>query len=105
MCGVGSMIVSFYQNSKKIENFYFQAEDGIRYRNVTGVQTCALPIFQFLTYLILQWIFDQFHLITLSYRIFLFLKGFPYSLFLYHQEDLLLFLNLNQPFYLVVPLV
>src|SRR5207249_8047104 len=24
--------------------FYFQAEDGIRYRNVTGVQTCALPI-------------------------------------------------------------
>src|SRR5699024_11929966 len=23
----------------------FQAEDGIRYRNVTGVQTCALPIF------------------------------------------------------------
>src|SRR5699024_11388846 len=26
--------------------FFFQAEDGIRYRNVTGVQTCALPIFQ-----------------------------------------------------------
>src|SRR5699024_7091709 len=25
---------------------FFQAEDGIRYRNVTGVQTCALPIFQ-----------------------------------------------------------
>src|SRR5699024_11298021 len=24
---------------------FFQAEDGIRYRNVTGVQTCALPIF------------------------------------------------------------
>src|SRR5207248_7004582 len=24
--------------------FYFQAEDGIRYRTVTGVQTCALPI-------------------------------------------------------------
>src|SRR5699024_722945 len=24
-----------------------QAEDGIRYRNVTGVQTCALPIFLF----------------------------------------------------------
>src|SRR5699024_12194968 len=23
---------------------YFQAEDGIRDRNVTGVQTCALPI-------------------------------------------------------------
>src|SRR5699024_11611335 len=25
--------------------FLFQAEDGIRDRNVTGVQTCALPIF------------------------------------------------------------
>src|SRR5699024_6947831 len=24
--------------------FFFQAEAGIRYRNVTGVQTCALPI-------------------------------------------------------------
>src|SRR5699024_11820828 len=27
--------------------FFFQAEDGIRDRNVTGVQTCALPIFFF----------------------------------------------------------
>src|SRR5699024_12326268 len=26
--------------------FFFQAEDGIRARNVTGVQTCALPIFE-----------------------------------------------------------
>src|SRR6266850_1980577 len=25
--------------------FFFQAEDGIRYYKVTGVQTCALPIF------------------------------------------------------------
>src|SRR2546430_6809627 len=25
--------------------FFFQAEDGIRYLTVTGVQTCALPIF------------------------------------------------------------
>src|SRR6266511_4919268 len=25
--------------------FFFQAEDGIRYLHVTGVQTCALPIF------------------------------------------------------------
>src|SRR5699024_12161639 len=24
--------------------FFFQAEDGIRDRNVTGVQTCALPM-------------------------------------------------------------
>src|SRR5699024_11673822 len=29
--------------------FFFQAEDGIRDRNVTGVQTCALPIL-FLAY-------------------------------------------------------
>src|SRR5207249_8824884 len=27
--------------------FFFQAEDGIRDRNVTGVQTCALPISTF----------------------------------------------------------
>src|SRR5699024_12154415 len=27
-----------------IVSFFFQAEDGIRDRNVTGVQTCALPI-------------------------------------------------------------
>src|SRR5699024_12013449 len=27
-------------------NFFFQAEDGIRDRNVTGVQTCALPIYE-----------------------------------------------------------
>src|SRR5699024_11601613 len=26
------------------EDFFFQAEDGIRDRNVTGGQTCALPI-------------------------------------------------------------
>src|SRR5699024_11594986 len=29
--------------------FFFQAEDGIRDRNVTGVQTCALPIYRNLT--------------------------------------------------------
>src|SRR5690606_34222594 len=27
-----------------INYFFFQAEDGIRYFHVTGVQTCALPI-------------------------------------------------------------
>src|SRR6266581_3833197 len=27
-----------------VANFVFQAEDGIRYGRVTGVQTCALPI-------------------------------------------------------------
>src|SRR5260370_26148152 len=25
--------------------FFFKAEDGIRYSSVTGVQTCALPIY------------------------------------------------------------
>src|SRR5437879_12910571 len=29
--------------------FFFQAEDGIRDTSVTGVQTCALPIFGFRT--------------------------------------------------------
>src|SRR5437667_4514321 len=28
----------------RIKNFFFQAEDGIRDRDVTRVQTCALPI-------------------------------------------------------------
>src|SRR5699024_11581006 len=28
------------------DSFFFQAEDGIRDRNVTGVQTCALPILE-----------------------------------------------------------
>src|SRR5699024_11725412 len=28
---------------------FFQAEDGIRDRNVTGVQTCALPIYDIMT--------------------------------------------------------
>src|SRR5699024_11829776 len=28
----------------------FQAEDGIRARNVTGVQTCALPISQYIEF-------------------------------------------------------
>jgi len=28
-------------------SFFFQAEDGIRDRDVTGVQTCALPISAF----------------------------------------------------------
>src|SRR5699024_11849138 len=29
---------------RSLSDFFFQAEDGIRDRNVTGVQTCALPI-------------------------------------------------------------
>src|SRR5699024_11706274 len=32
------------KSSRGLFFFFFQAEDGIRDRNVTGVQTCALPI-------------------------------------------------------------
>jgi len=32
-------------DSELLFNFFFQAEDGIRERDVTGVQTCALPIY------------------------------------------------------------
>src|SRR5437763_12407906 len=28
-----------------LASFFFKAEDGIRYTSVTGVQTCALPIY------------------------------------------------------------
>src|SRR5699024_11859065 len=38
-----SVCVIFYNTIFSI--FFFQAEDGIRDRNVTGVQTCALPIY------------------------------------------------------------
>src|SRR2546427_7516581 len=32
------------QHSNITMSYFFQAEDGIRYLTVTGVQTCALPI-------------------------------------------------------------
>src|SRR5258706_2435535 len=35
-----------YWTSLAISLFFFQAEDGIRDWSVTGVQTCALPIFR-----------------------------------------------------------
>src|SRR5699024_11974843 len=35
-------------------SFFFQAEDGIRDRNVTGVQTCALPILSLLLLVIIS---------------------------------------------------
>src|SRR5256886_8903055 len=40
-----SLISSYYS---RLFRFFFQAEDGIRYLTVTGVQTCALPISLFL---------------------------------------------------------
>src|SRR5207249_5269126 len=40
-----SIVNLFKRNNYYLMNFFFfQAEDGIRDRNVTGVQTCALPI-------------------------------------------------------------
>src|SRR5437868_15242878 len=33
------------KHGSKNKIFFLQAEDGIRDRNVTGVQTCALPIY------------------------------------------------------------
>src|SRR5205823_9888211 len=43
------MVAAEYENQKEItkmefDDFFFQAEDGIRDKLVTGVQTCALPI-------------------------------------------------------------
>src|SRR2546430_11345480 len=38
-------VVPIYTCSCSLALFFFQAEDGIRDLTVTGVQTCALPIF------------------------------------------------------------
>src|SRR6266542_5201620 len=44
------MLIYFFILLTRIENavdlFFFQAEDGIRAATVTGVQTCALPIYR-----------------------------------------------------------
>src|SRR5207248_3890521 len=42
---------SVYACSLPFLIFFFQAEDGIRARTVTGVQTCALPIYLYSTFL------------------------------------------------------
>ena len=39
------------KKEEEVGDFFFQAEDGIRDRDVTGVQTCALPICGSLCYL------------------------------------------------------
>src|SRR5256885_10946440 len=39
--------------------FFFQAEDGIRDYKVTGVQTCALPIYKFLEHRRYAKIFEE----------------------------------------------
>src|SRR5256886_12473441 len=39
--------------------FFFQAEDGIRDLTVTGVQTCALPIYRFVIILLVDDVTDR----------------------------------------------
>src|SRR5256885_12818631 len=39
------LCVEMYRMDWVLDFFFFQAEDGIRDYKVTGVQTCALPIF------------------------------------------------------------
>src|SRR5439155_6806996 len=48
--------------------FFFQAEDGIRRGHVTGVQTCALPIYERLVFLPLREFEDE-ALVELGARI------------------------------------
>src|SRR5690625_6794813 len=38
------MVMLFIKHLSMVIIFFIQAEDGIRYGHVTGVQTCALPI-------------------------------------------------------------
>src|SRR5215468_11943438 len=38
------LFIYYGRRSCRFSFFFFQAEDGIRDRDVTGVQTCALPI-------------------------------------------------------------
>src|SRR5437867_9812717 len=42
----GVVCCSLVYGFNRVFFFFFQAEDGIRDRTVTGVQTCALPIFK-----------------------------------------------------------
>src|SRR5436309_1736208 len=43
--GIDKAVADTWNNFwKDCKAFFFQAEDGIRYFHVTGVQTCALPI-------------------------------------------------------------
>src|SRR5437773_12404283 len=44
MLGTFTYACQYIRSCVKHSFFFFQAEDGIRDRDVTGVQTCALPI-------------------------------------------------------------
>src|SRR5699024_11282778 len=74
--------------------FCFQAEDGIRDRNVTGVQTCALPI------LIVILTFDKLSLNRYQGPYLLLIKRF-----LPHLGGLILFLKGQSTLLLVVVLI
>src|SRR2546426_4634125 len=49
LAGYGGVVVFIWWRSGRVSSwylfFFFQAEDGIRDYKVTGVQTCALPIY------------------------------------------------------------
>src|SRR5690554_7098543 len=51
LCGLVFLLLCVA--SRFVFFFFFQAEDGIRDADVTGVQTCALPIFELLNELII----------------------------------------------------
>src|SRR5699024_12101252 len=51
-----------------LSSFLFQAEDGIRDRNVTGVQTCALPIY-FHAFALCQYLHSFYFLALFDYEI------------------------------------
>src|SRR5256885_10918465 len=44
-CACSMVWTSISRRGELLRCFFFQAEDGIRDYKVTGVQTCALPIF------------------------------------------------------------
>src|SRR5699024_11544966 len=74
---------------------FFQAEDGIRDRNVTGVQTCALPIFHHLSLLSPLINLEKLH------QEVLLAGGGIYDLFLFYIFSfvVLTYLKLNQYFH------
>src|SRR2546430_12962501 len=55
--------ISFHRRIRNLIFFFFQAEDGIRDLTVTGVQTCALPIW-LVGGLIGSWMMNQFQAVV-----------------------------------------
>src|SRR6266568_5832852 len=55
--------------------FFFQAEDGIRDGTVTGVQTCALPIYGGRAVAVLEALIGQVFLATLVARLVASFRG------------------------------